>query len=244
VILVVIDPITAYLGRTDSHKTADVRAVLAPLQELASRRSIALVAISHLNKNSGGGKSINAVTGSNAFVAASRAAFLVVKDNADPNVRLFVETKNNLASAPTLAFRVHPTALPNGIVAPYVQFQAGTVAVTADQAITDANLQEDGSALAEAKEFLKIELADGPISARAITASANQAGVSVKTLRRAAKLIGVVRHKEGFQGEWVWSIPFGAFQALKMATKGKDALQSDMATFDNSWPSLRKMGEA
>ena len=47
---VVIDPITAYLGGTDSHKNADVRAVLAPLAELASRNRAAIVAVHHLNK--------------------------------------------------------------------------------------------------------------------------------------------------------------------------------------------------
>jgi hypothetical protein len=31
----VIGPITAYLGGVDSHKNAEVRAVLAPLRELA-----------------------------------------------------------------------------------------------------------------------------------------------------------------------------------------------------------------
>ena len=34
VVLVIIDPITAHLGCTDSHVTADVRAALAPLELL------------------------------------------------------------------------------------------------------------------------------------------------------------------------------------------------------------------
>ena len=29
--LVVVDPVTAYLGKTDSHKNADIRGLLAPL---------------------------------------------------------------------------------------------------------------------------------------------------------------------------------------------------------------------
>ena len=35
VALVIIDPVTAYLGGTDSHKTAEVRAVLAALADVA-----------------------------------------------------------------------------------------------------------------------------------------------------------------------------------------------------------------
>jgi putative DNA primase/helicase len=105
VMLVIVDPISAYLGGTDTHKNADVRAALAPLQELAARRDIAVVAVSHFTKNAGQGKSINAITGSGAFVAASRATFLVTKDDNDPTLRLFVQAKNNLADAPGLSFR-------------------------------------------------------------------------------------------------------------------------------------------
>ena len=33
--IVIIDPITAYMGRTDSHKNAEVRRVLAPLATIS-----------------------------------------------------------------------------------------------------------------------------------------------------------------------------------------------------------------
>ena len=35
--LVIIDPISAYLGNSDSHKNADIRGLLAPVADLASR---------------------------------------------------------------------------------------------------------------------------------------------------------------------------------------------------------------
>ena len=51
VVLVIIDPITAHLGKTDSHVTAEVRAALAPLlQTLAAETCAAVILISHLNK--------------------------------------------------------------------------------------------------------------------------------------------------------------------------------------------------
>src|SRR5262249_13584096 len=43
--LVVIDPITAYLGATDSHCNAEVRAALAPLADLAAQHRVAVLAI-------------------------------------------------------------------------------------------------------------------------------------------------------------------------------------------------------
>ena len=39
-VLAVIDPVTAYLGRTDSHKNAEVRGLLKPLGTLASKSTM------------------------------------------------------------------------------------------------------------------------------------------------------------------------------------------------------------
>ena len=49
--LIVIDPVTAYMGTADSHKTADVRGALAPLQTLAAESGAAVVLVSHPNKS-------------------------------------------------------------------------------------------------------------------------------------------------------------------------------------------------
>ena len=51
--LVVIDPISAYCGNTDTHKNADVRSLLAPLAVLAGRFHVAVVCVTHLSKTSG-----------------------------------------------------------------------------------------------------------------------------------------------------------------------------------------------
>ena len=47
--LVIIDPITAYLGGLDTHRNSDVRGVLGLVAEMAERRRVAVVAISHWN---------------------------------------------------------------------------------------------------------------------------------------------------------------------------------------------------
>jgi hypothetical protein len=48
--LLVIDPVNAYMGKTDTHRDADVRRVLAPLSELAARRRIGTIGVMHLKK--------------------------------------------------------------------------------------------------------------------------------------------------------------------------------------------------
>gem|GEM_PF-2013258 len=211
--LVVIDPITAYLDGSDSHKTGDVRAALAPLQELAMRRGIAVVVVSHLNKSGGQGRSVNAITGSIAFVAAARGAFLIEKDAEEPERRLFLEIKNNLSHANGLAFYIRDRVLPNGIRAPYIEFQAGTVDMTADQAVSQtSSLKRGGSALDDAKEFIFQRLKNASVPAREMFSQAEDEGIASKTLRTARVELGVITRKEaGPRGRSIWSLPISNY---------------------------------
>lgn len=94
VVLVIVDPISAYHGGIDSHKNADMRAMLAPLSTLAERGGFALLCITHLNK--GQGSPLARVTGSVALPAVARLAFLVVPDPDDPERRILAPLKANI----------------------------------------------------------------------------------------------------------------------------------------------------
>ena len=48
--LVIIDPITSYLGKVDSHKNADIRSVLEPLGRMAAKRHVTVIANTHLSR--------------------------------------------------------------------------------------------------------------------------------------------------------------------------------------------------
>ncbi len=96
--LIVIDPISAYLGSVDSHENSKVRGVLGPLSELAGRLRIAVVGVTHLNK-SGGSKAMYRSSGSLAFVAAARAAWSFSKDPENPDRRLMRLPRQGLGLA-------------------------------------------------------------------------------------------------------------------------------------------------
>src|SRR5258708_9678875 len=49
--MVIINPLSAYLGETDSHKNAEVRGMLAPLTTLAGAHNAAILLVSHLTKS-------------------------------------------------------------------------------------------------------------------------------------------------------------------------------------------------
>ncbi len=96
--LVVIDPISAYLGGIDSHNTAQVRTILLPLTEMAARHGVAIIAVTHVNKSLHP-QALMKITGSLALAAAARAVWIVAKDREQKGVFLFLPVKNNLASA-------------------------------------------------------------------------------------------------------------------------------------------------
>jgi hypothetical protein len=52
-VLVIIDPVTAYMGKIDGHKNTDVRGVLAPLGELAQECNVAILSVTHFTKGTG-----------------------------------------------------------------------------------------------------------------------------------------------------------------------------------------------
>ena len=93
--LVVFDPISAVLGRVDSHRDADVRSLLGPLAKIAERRQVAIIAINHLNKSLEG-QAIYRSMGSIAFVAAARIAWQVCADAENPGRSLLLPVKMNL----------------------------------------------------------------------------------------------------------------------------------------------------
>ncbi|MBX3375170.1 MAG: AAA family ATPase [Phycisphaeraceae bacterium] len=203
--LVVIDPVTAYLGRTDSHKNAEIRGLLAPLSELAERHRVAVVAVTHLNK-SGGGPAIYRAMGSLAFAAAARAAWAVSKDKADPQRRLLLPIKNNIApDAGGLSYRIQPAGVGG---CPSVAWDPDPVNVSADDALSGDRDHDDGrTERDDAAEWLRDFLADGPRQSKDVEQNAREAGYSIATLRRARAALGVKATKAGLDGPWECSLP-------------------------------------
>jgi len=209
VALIVIDPITAYLGDADSHKNAEIRALLSPLSDLAAKHGAAVMCVSHLNK-SGGGEALLRVTGSMAFVAAARSAWLVAKDPENETRRLFLPLKNNIGNDQSgLAFAVQSARVKSAaglIETSRVMWEAEAVTVTADEAMALQGDPEERSAIDDAREFLAGLLVDGPVQAGQIREDAKEAGLNWRTVQRAADRLGVVRHKDGMRGGWLWAL--------------------------------------
>ena len=243
VLLVIIDPLSAYLGKVDTHVNAAVRGVLEPIGEMAARLGVAVVSITHPPK-AAGTAAVNKFIGSVAFVAAARAAFMVTCDPENSGRRLLLPVKNNLAPlGKGFAFWLEQRVVgEHNVVASCVAWESGEVAKTADEALRAAEAAisgsgERGAERAEAVDFLRNVLGAGPLPATEVKRQAQEAGVSERTLRRAKTVVGVILNKEGYQGEWTWSLPKGGHETPKEATKPNGHLWDEVPTFDRLSPS-------
>jgi len=211
-----IDPITAYLGikQIDSFRTTDVRAVLAPMVDLAIERKVLILAIMHFNKKIDVMNVLLRISDSLAFGATSRHCYAVVND-AENKRSLMVKGKNNLApkDQKALAFTIDigdggiDEKTSAAIQAPYITFAPDPVDVTASEAMQAAAESQSPSARDSAKHFLTTLLSNGPMGSKEVLEAAKANGISFRTLYRAKDELGVEIKKDGplnEKGERTW----------------------------------------
>jgi hypothetical protein len=169
------------------------------------------------------------VTGSLAFVAAARAAYLVTPDPNDPERRLFVCMKNNLAPrGQGLAYRFEPAIVscPGGYVEiSRVVWESQPVQMTADEAMEAGSGAQKTSALSEAVDWLREFLKDGPVPAAKVYERAEADGIARKTLQRASVDLGVLKIKPSMTEGWSWSLP------TKVAKTPEGGQKNGLGTF-------------
>jgi hypothetical protein len=207
--LVIIDPISAYMGgkgSADTYKNTEVRAVLAPLAEWAERHDVAVVFVSHFNKN-GSGRALSRLTDSLAFGALARCGWLVIPERngeGETSRKLFLRGKNNLAAdAGGIAYTIESATVDDDIGSSRIMWHE-LVQVTADDAMSqgDAN----GSAQDRATDFLTTALADGPVPVIKLKARAADRGISWRTVERAKEGLGLRSQKLDFGRGWQWQM--------------------------------------
>jgi putative DNA primase/helicase len=208
--LIIIDPVSAYLGvgkDVDTHRDKDVRGVLMPVASLAEKHGVAIIGILHLNKSQDLG-AIYRVSVSMAFVAAARSVWLLdreKRDGEDRSLRYFTPIKNNLSRDPeAITFTINQTGvveiLENGKRPPSTEeLLAGREAPKRKNAATE-----------RAKQFLLDLLKDGPVGARRVEEEAKSAAITKNALRNAKNELGILSkavYGEAGVENWNWSLP-------------------------------------
>jgi hypothetical protein len=194
---------------------------------MAARHNTAIIGVSHLTKATGP-QALLRVSGSLAFVAAARAAYLIAPDPKDPTRRLLLPMKNNLArDTGGLAFRIEPAVVKStagDLSTSLIAWESEVVLLTADEALQAGTGSKKISALSEAVDWLRDVLQDGPVPAAKLYELAAVDGIAQKTLQRASREIGVQKAKGSMEDGWYWSLP-------KMANLSEDGQENGLGTF-------------
>lgn len=195
--LVVLDPLSAFVGKVNTFKDSEVRAMLAPLVALAEDMGVAVVGTMHLTKNTER-PLLHRIQGSMAFIAVARSALLVARDGERSVV---VDIKNNLAApAPALAFTLREGVL---------HWEASPVPVEEVRRVLGLDTERDGDMTRDAVAFLRDLLSAGALSAREVLARGLEHGFSRGVLYRAKPQAGVAVEKRGMRDGWVWRLAGG-----------------------------------
>jgi putative DNA primase/helicase len=217
--LVIIDPITAYLGfgTVDSFRTADVRAVLTPLVTLAAEMKVAVIGVMHFNKKMDMTNALLRISDSLAFGALARHVYAVI-DDAENKRKLFVRAKNNISAKDknkTLAFRFGAREVGTDeetgkeITAPHILWEPAYVDITATEAMQAvADNRAPGAKDAAKKLLEKLLPGDTAVPMSDIVEAAEANGISWASVRRAKDELGVVAEKDKSKdGKWHWKLP-------------------------------------
>lgn len=193
VALVIMDPLLAYMqGGIDMNKANETRPFMARLAELAKSRNVTIIGLRHLNK-SDKDKAIFRGLGSIDITAAARSAIMVGEHPEDSDLRVMLHIKHNLSEqGPARLYE-----LTGGDRAaqklPKLNWRGTCDIRPEDLARAAAKPGRPDTAIQDAKEFLKRVLVAEARPIKAVLADGEKRGHTDRTLRRAAKDLGVQR---------------------------------------------------
>ncbi len=192
---VLIDPFVICLSSTvHVHNDQQVRQALMPLAQIAEETGAAFLTVRHLNKQDGK-KALYRGGGSIGIIGAARTAMVVGADPLDANYRILAVSKSNIGPVPpSWRYKIVGCSYPDGdttIDTNAVEW-LGPADISADQLVSEG-VEQKTSAVGEAKDFLTDTLKDGPMMVAEVAKLAQAEGISIGTLRRAMKKLGIVK---------------------------------------------------
>ncbi|MEM9565074.1 MAG: AAA family ATPase [Actinomycetota bacterium] len=202
--LVVIDPLDAHLGGgVDTNRDkSQVQRAIGDLSELAQRVRCGVVGIGHFGKSAQPDAALK-VIGSIGFVSGSRSVLIVGEDPDDPTTRVAGLAKANLVDkhqVPVIRFKLNPKTISEDGVSvdtARVEHLGHADGFDLDRLATAPADREERSALEEATDWLRQRLQEnGPTPKRDIADWADARDISSRTLKRAARQLGVIADRD------------------------------------------------
>ena len=191
--LLVVDPVMAFLGKTNALREQSVRPFMRSLAELAKTTGCSIILIRHLPKRAGT-SAVRAGSGSIAISAAVRIGWLASDAPDGSGEKILAVFKSNLAAIPpAVAYRLTNDPVHN---VGRIEWR-GTRELTADDLLGKAVTI---SKLDVASNLLSTVLKDGPVLRSEIEVAAKNAGIGWRTVERAKVELGIRHRQDGVQG--------------------------------------------
>lgn len=194
--LVVLNPLQAYVGGYDLNRMNEARPILNGLNSLAKKFELAILGIRHLNK--GSSKSAYRGAGSIDIRAAARSVLIMGKNPKNKLEGAIFHSKSNLSeNGSPLGYTIDTE---KGF-----QILSGTKLTIADIAGSDTEKIDKKLKIEMAEDWIKKVLNMCPIPSKDFEGLAEDEGISLKTLERARKNLGVESFRDG--QNWAVRLP-------------------------------------
>ncbi len=219
--LVIVDPIGSFLGGgTDAHRDNEVRAVLAPIAQLAEQYGAAVLVVAHRRK-SAGSVADDLALGSRAFTGIARAVWHLSRDPEVTSRRLLLPGKNNLARED------HGMAFTIAGEPPRIVWEREPIKMHADDALAIENARKkpgpEAQMQSQAERWLRAAMKDGRRFVKELEDEwVNGQGGSKSTLKRAKEAIGAESGRDKVPGPWWWQLSKSCDKGTSSSTQQEE----------------------
>jgi hypothetical protein len=214
--LLVVDPLEAHLSdvNDDGNSSTRRRQALAPLEAFANREDVHVLAVHHINKDTSQ-KASHRVLGTIANRNAPRNVLLFGVNPDNDEERVVLHDKHNVsAGSPTQVYAVEPTTVHDdggmAVLTARLVYRRDTDLDVNAIFGRSAHADDEASALDEAVDFLRDELATGPVRSSQLHKDAEAFGIARSTLKKAKQKLGAEAKRAGgvaASGYWEWYLP-------------------------------------
>jgi putative DNA primase/helicase len=192
--LIVVDPLSAFLGKTDGNDWTDTRIVTTKLAQFAQRNRIAVLIVHHFGKDTKR-DGVTRSLGSTTFTAAARVFLTGYRDRDDAERRILYRDKSNVApTGMAMAYRLGEPTGPLGQNIPVVWEPEPFPFDPRDNLVDGSDNKRE-----ERKKFLTgwLDQLTYPLPVASVYEQATKFGYSKKAVRSAAKELGLDSTNKG-----------------------------------------------
>lgn len=210
--LIVLDPLTAYLG-ADANKDKDVRPVMEALSDACKGTEASIVGLIHHNKRSDVGSALEKILGASSVAGVARAAWGFGRDPEDKDEYFMALVKGNVLKKRTgMKYRIEETEVTmsdgskSGI--PRTTWD-GEIEEDANDMLAKQREQRDNrdTKIVIAKALITARLSQGAQKASEMYEAGKAEGISDRTMKNAVRELGVTVYKQsGAKGPWMWAL--------------------------------------